>query len=51
MTESAQKRAREIFEEIEELGKHRRRTSKHVVNYITISHKNWDTLKGKHPKG
>ena len=38
---------REIFEEIEELGKHRRRTSKHVVNYITINHKNWNALKEK----
>jgi len=31
----------------EELGKHRRRTSKHVVNYITINHKNWNALKEK----
>ncbi|MBA7466138.1 hypothetical protein ES707_01313 [subsurface metagenome] len=43
--------ARGILEEVEELGKHRRRTSKHVVNYITINHKNWDTLKSKYPKG
>ena len=45
-----EKKIREIFEEIEELGKHRRRTSKHVVNYITINHKNWNALNDKYLK-
>ena len=45
--QARQDTAREIFEEIEELGKHRRRTSRHVVNYITINHKNWNALKDR----
>lgn len=45
--QAQQQTAREIFEEIEGLSEQRRRTSKHVVNYITINHKNWDKLKSK----
>lgn len=31
----------EVVEWIEEMAKNRRRTTKHKVNYITISHKTW----------
>jgi hypothetical protein len=34
-----------IFKRIEELAKNRRRTSKHMVNYITMSHETWEALK------